>query len=74
MKWLKWLTAVLVLLLFGLAAFPATVGAVGAWISHRSETVQSIDYISHHDGVGASRHYGSVKHRLYPDPGPFDQR
>jgi hypothetical protein len=42
---MKWLTAILALLLLGLVAFPA-LESVGAWLSHRSDSVQSINYIS----------------------------
>jgi hypothetical protein len=41
---MRWLTAILALLLLGLAAFPATVESVSAWITHRADSVQSINY------------------------------
>ena len=53
---MKWLTAILVLLLFGLAAFPAAIDTVGAWVTHRSEHVQAIDYLPREiDEMSASR-------------------
>ena len=42
---MKWLTAVLVLLLLALAALPAAFETVGGWIAHRSASVEPIDYI-----------------------------
>jgi hypothetical protein len=42
---MRWLTAILALLLLGLAAFPA-VESASAWLAHRSDSVQSINYIS----------------------------
>ena len=42
---MKWLTAILALLVLGLVAFPA-VQSASAWLAHRSESVQSINYIS----------------------------
>ena len=41
---MRWLSAILALLLLGLLAFPA-VESAGAWLAHRAETVQSINYI-----------------------------
>jgi hypothetical protein len=63
---MKWLTAILVLLLLGLAAFPATVNAVGAWMAHRSETVQSIDYLPR-DQSESNRH---ARHKHDSEQGP----
>lgn len=42
---MRWLTAILALLLLGLGAFPA-IESVGAWLAHRSDNVESINYIS----------------------------
>jgi hypothetical protein len=42
---MRWLTAILALLLLGLVAFP-TVAGVRAWLAPRSESVQSINYLS----------------------------
>jgi hypothetical protein len=42
---MRWLTAILALLLLGLATFPAVEG-VGALLARRSDTVQSINYLS----------------------------
>jgi hypothetical protein len=42
---MKWLTAILALLLLGLVAFPAA-ESVSAWLERRSDNVQSINYIS----------------------------
>src|SRR5262249_12177950 len=41
---MRWLTAILALLLLGLVAFPA-VESGGAWLAHRSDHVQSINYL-----------------------------
>ena len=43
---MKWLAIALIALVCALAAFPATVGAVGALIGHRVEGVQAINYVS----------------------------
>ncbi len=42
---MRWLTAVLALLLLALAAFPA-VQSAAAWRAHRPDSVQSINYLS----------------------------
>ncbi len=42
---MRWLTAVLALLLLGLVAYPA-VERVGAWLVPRSDSVESINYLS----------------------------
>jgi hypothetical protein len=42
---MKWLTAILALLLLGLVAYPA-VERVSAWRAPRSDNVQSINYLS----------------------------
>jgi hypothetical protein len=42
---MKWLTAILALLVLGLGLFPVIEGA-SAWLAHRSDQVQSINYIS----------------------------
>ena len=42
---MRWLTAILALLLLGLGAFPA-IESASAWLAHRSDNVQSINYIS----------------------------
>jgi hypothetical protein len=42
---MRWLTAILALLLLGLVAFP-TVESVRAWLAPRSDSVQSINYLS----------------------------
>jgi hypothetical protein len=53
---MRWLTAILVVLLLGLAAFPTVVGTVSGWIAHRSEHVRSIDYLPREiDEISASR-------------------
>jgi hypothetical protein len=63
---MRWLTAILLLLLFGLAAIPATVGTVGAWMARRADGVQRISYISReiHELSAARRRAG---HRHDPD-------
>jgi hypothetical protein len=67
---MKWLTAILALLVFGLVAFPAVQGA-SAWLAHRSESVQSINYISReiHEWSASRRH---ATHRREPDASPAD--
>jgi hypothetical protein len=42
---MKWLMAILALLLLGLVAFPG-VERASAWLAHRSDRVESINYIS----------------------------
>jgi hypothetical protein len=61
---MRWLTAILALLLLGLAAFPA-VERAGAWLAHRSDSVQSIDYISRdiHE-LSASRRRAARRHEM----------
>jgi hypothetical protein len=62
---MRWLTAILALLLLGLVAFP-TVDSVRAWLAPRSDTVQSINYLSReiHE-LSASRrratHHGDLE-------------
>jgi hypothetical protein len=57
---MRWLTAILLLLLFGLAAIPATVGTVSAWMARRADGVQPISYISRdiHELSAARRRAG----------------
>jgi hypothetical protein len=61
---MRWLTAILALLLLGLVAFPA-VERVGAWLAPH-DSVQSINYLSReiHE-LSASRR--AARHRA---PGP----
>jgi hypothetical protein len=67
---MRWLTAILVALLLGLAAFPAAVTAVGGWVAHRSEHVRSIDYLPREiNEISASRRRGE---RPAPDHKPGD--
>ena len=67
---MKWLTAILVVLLLGLAAFPATVGTVSAWIVHKSEHVQSIDYLPREiNEMSASRRRPAHRFDQMPNPG-----
>jgi hypothetical protein len=66
---MKWLTAVLVLLLLALAALPAAVETVGGWIAHRSASVEPIDYIP--GGVhewSASRRRSPPASSVEPNP------
>ena len=42
---MRWLTAILALLLLGLVAFPA-VERVGAWLAPHADSVRSINYLS----------------------------
>ena len=62
---MKWLAIGLVVFVVALAAFPVTVGAVGALIGHRAESAQSISYISReiHE-MSASRHRAWVRRKL----------
>jgi len=67
---MKWLTAILALLLLGLVAFPA-VESVSAWLVRRTDNVESINYISReiHE-LSAARRRGT-RHRE-PDNRPAD--
>ena len=67
---MKWLTAILALLVLGLVAFPA-VQSASAWLAHRSESVQSINYISReiHEWSASRRR---AAHRREPDDVPAD--
>jgi hypothetical protein len=67
---MRWLTAILALLLLSLAALPATVETVSAWFSRRPESVQSINYLSReiHE-LSASRRRATHRHDLEPAPG-----
>ena len=67
---MKWLTAILALLMLGLVAFPA-VQSASAWLAHRSESVQSINYISReiHEWSASRRR---ATHRREPDFSPTD--
>jgi hypothetical protein len=67
---MKWLTAILALLLLGLAAFPA-IESASAWLAHRSDSVESINYISReiHE-LSASRRRAAHPRRL--DDAPAD--
>jgi hypothetical protein len=66
---MRWLTAVLALLLLGLMAFP-TLESVGAWLAPHSDSVQSINYLSReiHE-LSASRR---AAHRRDPELAPGD--
>jgi len=62
---MKWLAIGLVVFVVALAAFPVTVGAVGALIGYRGEHVQSINYISRGiHAMSASRHRAWVRRKL----------
>jgi len=62
---MKWLAIGLVVFVVALAAFPVTVGAVGALIGHRAESAQSINYISRQIHVmSAARHRAWVRRKL----------
>jgi hypothetical protein len=67
---MRWLTAILALLLLGLGAFPA-VESASAWLAHRSDNVQSINYISReiHE-LSAARRRGT--HHREIEYGPAD--
>ncbi len=63
---MRWLTAILGLLLLALVTFPA-VESVGAWLARGSDTVQSINYLSRdiHELSASRRRAG---HRREPAP------
>lgn len=66
---MRWLTAILVVLLVGLAAMPAAVDAVVGWVVHRTENVRSISYVPYAvDEFSASRR--QHHNRLPEDPPP----
>ena len=67
---MKWLTAILALLVLGLVSFPA-VQSVSARLAHSSESVQSINYISReiHEWSASRRR---ATHRREPDDTPAD--
>jgi len=56
---MRWLTAILALLLLGLATFPA-IESASAWLARRSDSVESINYLSRdiHE-LSASRRHGN---------------
>lgn len=61
---MKWLAIGLVVLVAALAAFPVTVGAVGALIG-RHESAQSINYVSRQIHLmTAGRHRAWIHHKL----------
>jgi len=61
---MKWLAIGLVVLVVALAAFPVTVGAVGALMG-RHENAQSINYISRQiHQMTAARHRAWVRRKL----------
>ena len=66
---MRWLTAILALLLLGLMAFPG-VGSVRGWFAHRPDSVQSINYLSReiHE-LSASRRRAAHRHDLDLAPG-----
>jgi hypothetical protein len=62
---MKWLAVALVVLVAALAAFPATVGAVGALINGRTDNARSINYLSREiHAMDASRHRARFKRKL----------
>jgi hypothetical protein len=62
---MKWLAIALVVLVAALAAFPATVGAVGALISGHADSARSISYLSREiHAMDASRHRARFKRKL----------
>ena len=69
MIWMKWLTAILVALLVGLAACPA---AVGGWLGHRAESIHAISYVPGMvDELSASRR--QHRHHEHDQTRPQDQ-
>jgi hypothetical protein len=67
---MRWLTAILALLLLGLVAFPA-VERASAWLAHRADSSQSINYISReiHELSASRRRAG---HRRELDDAPAE--
>ncbi len=62
---MKWLVVALIVLVCALAAFPATVGAVGALIGIRGQNAQSINYISREiHAMDAGRHRAGFLRKL----------
>ena len=62
---MKWLAIALVVLVTALAAFPVTVGAVGALISGHNDNAHSISYLSREiHAMDASRHRASFRRKL----------
>lgn len=62
---MKWLAIALVVLVAALAAFPVTVGAVGALISGHADNAQSISYISREiHAMDVGRHRARFKRKL----------
>jgi len=64
---MRWLTAILALLLLGLGAFPA-IESASAWLARRSDNVESINYISReiHELSAARRrggHHRELEHQ-----------
>jgi hypothetical protein len=67
---MKWLTAMLALLLLGLVAFP-TASGVSAWLAHRSDSVQSIHYLSREIHELSASRRRATRHRD-PEVAPSD--
>jgi hypothetical protein len=69
---MRWLAAILALLLLGLVALPAKVETISALFAHRSDNVQSINYLSReiHE-LSASRRRAA--HRRDVDVAPAEQ-
>ena len=62
---MKWLAIALVVLVAALAAFPATVGAVGALMGAHNDNARSISYLSREiHAMDASRHRARFKRKL----------
>jgi len=62
---MKWLVVALLVVAVALAAFPATVGAVGALIGRHGDSAQSISYISREiHQMDAGRHRAWFQHKL----------
>ena len=62
---MKWLAIALVVLVAALAAFPATVGAVGALMRGHAENARSISYISREiHAMDASRRHARFQRKL----------
>jgi hypothetical protein len=62
---MKWLAIALVVLIAALAAFPVTVGAVGALMIGHGDNARSISYISREiHAMDAGRHHARFQRKL----------
>ena len=61
---MRWLTAILALLLLGLATFPA-IESASAWLGRRPDGIEAINYLSRdiHE-LSASRRHANHRHEF----------